>query len=144
MTTETKKKPEVVAETKEEKQLLEEKKTKKEAIDKLHAKNTELESEAIRFENLASTLTFEPFVELKMLVSNAIQDGAKKQNIKDIKINTKSFEAIDLMEALLKDYEDKAKDNRADIILNNKMIDDYEVKIEEISGKLKNFQLKIV
>ena len=135
--------PEVIANTKEEKRLLEKRNDYKRHIEVLKRKSEELETEAVKFENLASTLTFEPFVELKMIVSNAVQDYAKKQDIKECKKHLKNYEAIDSMEALLKEYKDMAKKNRTNIELNNKEINDYEVKLTEINDKLKNFQTKL-
>lgn len=135
--------PEVVANTKEEKNLLEKRNDYQRHIDALKRKNDELETDAVRYENLASTLTFEPFVELKMLTSNAVQDYAKKQDIKECEKHLKNYKTIDSIEALLKEYEDMAEKNRANIELNNKDIDNYEVKLTEIQDKLRAFQTKL-
>lgn len=135
--------PLVVASSKEEKDLLEKKNDYKNHIEKLKRKNDELETEAVKFDNLASVLTFEPFVELKMLVSSAVQDYAKKQEIKDCKKHLKNYEAIDSMEKLLYDYKELAEKNRANIELNNKDIDNYEIKLTEIEDKLKNLQRQL-
>lgn len=135
--------PDVIASTKEEKRLQEKRNDYQRRIDELKHKSNELETEAVRFENLASTLTFEPFVELKMIVSNAVQDYAKKQDIKECEKHLKNYKAIDSMEALLKDYKDLAEKNRSNIDLNNKEIDDYEIKVTEINDKLNNFQRKL-
>ena len=133
----------VVASTKEEKNLQEKRNDYQKHIDSLKRKNDELETEAVRYENLASTLTFEPFVELKMLTSNAVQDYAKKQDIKECEKHLKNYKTIDSIESLLKEYEDLAEKNRSNIELNNKDIDNYEVKIAEINDKLNNFQRKL-
>lgn len=135
--------PEVIANTKEEKNLLEKRNDYQRHIDALKRKNDELETEAVRYENLASTLTFEPFVELKMLTSNAVQDYAKKQDIKECEKHLKNYKTIDSIEALLKEYEDMAEKNRANIELNNKDIDNYEIKLTEIKDKLRAFQTKL-
>ncbi len=135
--------PEVIANTKEEKNLLEKRNDYQKHIDALKRKNDELETEAVRYENLASTLTFEPFVELKMLTSNAVQDYAKKQDIKECEKHLKNYKTIDSIEALLKEYDDMAEKNRANIELNNKDIDNYEIKITEINDKLRAFQTKL-
>lgn len=135
--------PEVIANTKEEKNLLEKRNDYQRHIDALKRKNDELETEAVRYENLASTLTFEPFVELKMLTSNAVQDYAKKQDIKECEKHLKNYKTIDSIESLLKEYEDMAEKNRANIELNNKDIDNYEIKLTEIKDKLRAFQTKL-
>lgn len=133
----------VIASNKEEKNLQEKRNDYQKHIDALKRKNDELETEAVRYENLASTLTFEPFVELKMLTSNAVQDYAKKQDIKECEKHLKNYKTIDSIESLLKEYEDMAEKNRSNIELNNKDIDNYEVKIAEINDKLNNFQRKL-
>lgn len=133
----------VIASNKEEKNLQEKRNDYQKHIDALKRKNDELETEAVRYENLASTLTFEPFVELKMLTSNAVQDYAKKQDIKECEKHLKNYKTIDSIESLLKEYEDLAEKNRSNIELNNKDIDNYEVKIAEINDKLNNFQRKL-
>lgn len=133
----------IVASCKEEKNLQEKRNDYQKHIDALKRKNDELETEAVRYENLASTLTFEPFVELKMLTSNAVQDYAKKQDIKECEKHLKNYKTIDSIESLLKEYEDMAEKNRANIELNNKDIDNYEIKITEINDKLNNFQRKL-
>lgn len=133
----------VVASTKEEKNLQEKRNDYQKHIDALKRKNDELETEAVRYENLASTLTFEPFVELKMLTSNAVQDYAKKQDIKECEKHLKNYKTIDSIESLLKEYKDLADKNRSNIELNNKDIDNYEVKITEINDKLTHFQRKL-
>ena len=135
--------PDVVASTKEEKRLQEKRNDYQRRIKALERKNDELETEAVRFENLASTLTFEPFVELKMIVSNAVQDYAKKQDIKECEKHLKNYKSIDSMETLLKDYKDLAEKNRSNIELNNKEIEDYKAKVEDINDKLNNFQRKL-
>ena len=135
--------PEVITNTKEEKNLLEKRNDYQRHIDALKRKNDELETEAVRYENLASTLTFEPFVELKMLTSNAVQDYAKKQDIKECEKHLKNYKTIDSIESLLKEYEDMAEKNRANIELNNKDIDNYEIKLTEINDKLRAFQTKL-
>lgn len=135
--------PDVVASTKEEKRLQEKRNDYQRHIKALERKNDELETEAVRFENLASTLTFEPFVELKMIVSNAVQDYAKKQDIKECEKHLKNYKSIDSMETLLKDYKDLAEKNRSNIELNNKEIEDYKAKVEDINDKLNNFQRKL-
>lgn len=135
--------PEVIANTKEEKRLIEKRNDYNRHIEALKRKSAELETEAVRCENLAKTLTFEPFVELKMLTSNAVQDYAKQQDIKECKKQLKNYEAIDSTEALLKEYKDKGEQARSNIALNQKEIDDYEIKITEINDKLKNFQTKL-
>ena len=133
----------VVASTKEEKNLQEKRNDYQKHIDSLKRKNDELETEAVRYENLASTLTFEPFVELKMLTSNAVQDYAKKQDIKECEKHLKNYKTIDSIESLLKEYQDLAEKNRSNIELNKKDIDSYEIKITEINDKLNNFQRKL-
>lgn len=133
----------VIASNKEEKRLQERRNDYKRAIDQLERKTAELETEAVKYENIASTLTFEPFVELKMIVSNAVQDYAKKQDIKECEKHLKNYKAIDSMEALLREYKKMAEDNRANIALNEKEIDDYKIKIEELNDKLNNFQRKL-
>lgn len=115
----------------------------KKQIENLNAKSVELETEAIRYENLASILTFEPFVALKTLVSNAVQDNAKKQDIKACEKYLKDFKAIDSIEAVLKDFKEKAKQYRQGIELNKKDIDDIEIKIAETENEIKHFQQKI-
>lgn len=135
--------PEVIANSKEEKRLLERRNDYTKSIENLKRKIDELTTEAVRYENLASTLTFEPFVELKMIVSNAVQDNAKKQDIKECKKHLKNYEAIDSMEDLLKEYKELADKNRQNIELTEKEIDDYEIKITEINSKLTNFQTKL-
>ena len=91
----------VVASNKEEKNLQEKRNDYQKHIDALKRKNDELETEAVRYENLASTLTFEPFVELKMLTSNAVQDYAKKQDIKECEKHLKNYKTIDSIDALV-------------------------------------------
>lgn len=142
---ETKKKPtfEVIANSKEEKRLIEEKKANERTVEELKQKNIELEKEAVRFDNLASTLSYEPFVNLKMIVSSAVQDNARKQDIKECKKQLKNYEAINSMENLLRGYRQDAENCRSTIELNKKDIDDYEIKIAEIEEKLKNFQIKL-
>lgn len=135
--------PEVIANSKEEKRLLERRNDYTKSIENLKRKIDELTTEAVRYENIASTLTFEPFVELKMIVSNAVQDNAKKQDIKECKKHLKNYEAIDSMEDLLKEYKELADKNRQNIELTEKEIDDYEIKITEINSKLTNFQTKL-
>lgn len=135
--------PEVIANTKEEKRLVEKRNDYKRHIEALKRKSGELETEAVRCENLASTLTFEPFVELKMLTSNAVQDYAKKQDIKECEKHLKNYKTIDSIEGLLKEYKDMGEQHRSNIALNQKEIDDYEIKITEIDDKLKNFQTKL-
>lgn len=135
--------PEVIANTKEEKKLLERRNDYKRHIEALKRKNDELETEAVRCENLAKTLTFEPFVELKMLTSNAVQDYAKQQDIKECEKHLKNYKTIDSIEALLKEYKNMAEQHRSNIALNQKELDDYEIKITEINDKLKNFQTKL-
>ena len=135
--------PEVIANTKEEKRLIEKRNDYKRHIEALKRKSDELETDAVRCENLASTLTFEPFVELKMLTSNAVQDYAKKQDIKECEKHLKNYKTIDSIEGLLKEYKDMGEQHRSNIALNQKEIDDYEIKITEIDDKLKNFQTKL-
>ena len=135
--------PEVIANTKEEKRLVEKRNDYKRHIEALKRKSGELETEAVRCENLAKTLTFEPFVELKMLTSNALQDYAKQQDIKECKKQLKNYETVDSIEGLLKEYKNMGEQHRSNIALNQKEIDDYEIKITEIDDKLKNFQTKL-
>lgn len=135
--------PDVVASTREEKRLQERRNDYLRRIEELKHKSGELETEAVKYENLASTLTFEPFVELKMIVSNAVQAYAKKYDVKEAQKHLNNMKAIDSMEALLKEYKDLADKDRANIELSNKEIDDYEIKVNDINDKLNNFQRKI-
>lgn len=134
---------EVVASNKEEKRLIERRNDYTKAIESLKRKNEELETEAVKFENLASTLKYQPFIELKSLVSNAVQDYAKKQDIKECEKHLKNYKSIDSMEKLLEDYVELADKDRENIELNNKQIDDYEIKLTEINDKLRAFQFKL-
>lgn len=133
----------VVASTKEEKRLQEQRNDYKKHVEVLKRKSDILETEAIQFENLASTLTHQPFVELRNLLSTAVQEKAKIFDVKEAQKHLNNLKAIDSMVAVLNEFKQKAEDNRANIELNKKEIDDYEIKIETINDKLTNFQQKL-
>lgn len=135
--------PEVVAETKEEKRLLVEKNANIKAIEELKEKNQSLEKEIERFDHLSSTLEYQPFLELKSIVSSALQEFAKRQKIKECKKQLKNYEAINSMEELLIEFKEKADEYRLNIKSNETDISRYEDKIAEIDEKLHFFQKKL-
>lgn len=134
---------EVIASTKEEKSLLDEKKELQEKIKELMKKNEELETEAERFDRLTTTIEYEPFVELKTMVSRAIQDKAKNFEFKACDKPLKNGKSIEDLIAMLQEYQDLAEQNRTNIELNNEDISKIEDKIAEIDSKLNQTKLPL-
>jgi len=129
--------------TVEEKKLREEKQELEEQIKTLLKKNAELETEAVNFDNLVRTLDFEPFVELKNLVSRAIQDKAKDYEFKACEKPLKNGKAIEELTTLLEDYQDQALQNRDNIESNKEEISKIEDRINEIDGQLRQGKLSL-
>ncbi len=112
-------------------------------IKELEEKNVVLEKEADKFENLASTMDTEPFIELKSLVKDSIKIYTDRNDIKEVKKKIKNFEAICQMENLLNEYKELAEENRQNIIANNNDISNYKKNIEELDEKITCFQTKL-
>lgn len=113
-------------------------------IENLKEKNIVLEKEAVKFENLASTIDTEPFTELKTLVIETIKTYADRSDVKECKKKIKNLETITSMETLLKDCQDLATENRQNIKANENEIKCIEEKIEELDYQLDNFQQKLI
>lgn len=112
-------------------------------IKELEEKNVVLEKEAEKFDNLASTMNAEPFIELKSLVKESIKTYTDREDIKELKTKIKNFESISQMEDLLIEYKNLAAENRSNIEVNKNEIERYKEKIEELDSKIKNFQTKL-
>lgn len=127
----------------EQKKYVKEKERILNDIKELEEKNIVLETEAEKFENLASTMDTEPFVELKSLVKETIKTYTDRNDIKEVKKKIKNFEAIVSMENLLNEYKDLADENRQNIVANNNDIKNYKNRLEEVEGKITCFQTKL-
>lgn len=127
----------------EQKKYLKQKENYLNDIKELEEKNVVLEKEADKFENLASTINFEPFNELKDLVKDAIKIYTDRDDLKELKKKIKNFDAINQMENLLNEYKQLAEDNRANITANNNDIKTFKEKIEDLESKIKHFQTKL-
>lgn len=113
-------------------------------IEDLKEKNIVLEKEAVKFENLASTIDTEPFIELKALVIETIKTYADRSDVKECKKKIKNLETITSMETLLEDCQNLASENRQNIKANENEIKCIEEKIEDIDYQLDNFQQKLI
>lgn len=113
-------------------------------IEDLKEKNIVLEKEAVKFENFASTIDTEPFIELKALVIETIKTYADRSDVKECKKKIKNLETITSMETLLEDCQNLASENRQNIKANENEIKCIEEKIEDIDYQLDNFQQKLI
>lgn len=136
-------KGEVLAETKEEKRMLQEKNAKLKEIQELEEKNNVLEKEAEKFDYIASTISSEPFIELKSLVKEAIKTYVDRDDDKEAQKKFKNFKALCQMQNLLTEYRNLAEGNRQNITANEQEIENMKNRIDEIDSKLHNFQKKL-
>lgn len=131
--------PEVIANTAEEKQALLRVKLLNKHIDENKAQIITLEEKVEYHSHLASTLTYEPFIKLKNLVSEALHTNVDDENIKGIKERTKDFESIVNIQNLLKDHQraaDKAEQDIADL---EDEVAKFEDEIAELNSKIDTF-----
>lgn len=131
--------PEVIANTAEEKQALLRVKLLNKHIDENKAQIITLEEKVEYHSHLASTLTYEPFIKLKNLVSEALHTNVDDENIKGIKERTKDFESIVNIQNLLKEHQraaDKAENDIADL---EDEITKFEDEIAELNSKIDTF-----
>lgn len=131
--------PEVIANTAEEKQALLRVKLLNKHIDENKAQIITLEDKVEYHSHLASTLTYEPFIKLKNLVSEALHTNVDDENIKGIKERTKDFESIVNIQNLLKEHQraaDKAEQDIADL---EDEITKFEDEIAELNSKIDTF-----
>lgn len=131
--------PEVIANTAEEKQALLRVKLLNKHIDENKAQIITLEDKVEYHSHLASTLTYEPFIKLKNLVSEALHTNVDDENIKGIKERTKDFESIVNIQNLLKEHQraaDKAENDIADL---EDEITKFEDEIAELNSKIDTF-----
>lgn len=132
------------ANNKERERLKAQRSSRVKDIEDLKEKNIVLEKEAVKFENFASTIDTEPFIELKALVIETIKTYADRSDVKECKKKIKNLETITSMETLLEDCQNLASENRQNIKANENEIKCIEEKIEDIDYQLDNFQQKLI
>jgi len=131
--------PEVIANTADEKAALLRVKLLNKHIDENNAQIIQLQDKVEYHSQLASTLTYEPFVKLKSLVSEALHSNVDDENVKGIKERTKDFESIINIQNLLKDHQraaDKAENDIADL---EDEIAKFEEEIASLNEKIDTF-----
>lgn len=131
--------PEVIANTADEKNALLRVKLLNKHIDENNAQIIQLQDKIEYHSQLASTLTYEPFVKLKNLVSEALHSNVDDENVKGIKERTKDFESIINIQNLLKDHQRQADKAEQDIADLEDEISKFEEEIAVLNEKIDMF-----